>query len=141
MTELAAAQVKAEVMQVAKDLMAAWNAEDGETGLSFFDSQTLNDLWGEDEFDSRESFSEMWATIWETFPSWDGEWDDTFVKVLSPNSALFRGRYHCTLTDMNGVATNYRPHWTTLLERRADGWKMTVVDHAYGTGEGVIEEG
>ena len=65
-------------------------------------------------------------------------WDDTFVKALSLNTAVFRGRYHGTLTDTEGVATMFRPHWTAIFERRVDGWKMTVIDHAYGKGE-VVE--
>ena len=139
LTEVQEAEIAAEVMMVANELMSAWNAEDGPTSLSFFDSEALNLLWGETEYDSRESFSGFWSDLWETVPSFEGAWDDTFVKALSLNSAVFRGRYHTTLTDAEGVATVFRPHWTAILERRVDGWKMTVVDHAYGTGE-VVEE-
>jgi ketosteroid isomerase-like protein len=141
MTEAEIAQIEAEVLKATNDMMTAWNAEDGLTGGSYFDSETLNVLWGSNEYDNPESFGEMWATIWERFPSWDGGWDDSTVKVLNPNQALFRGRYHCTLTDQEGVQTFWRPHLTALFERRADGWKMTLVDHAIGTAQEVPTEG
>ena len=139
LTVVQEAEIAAEVMMVANELMSAWNAEDGPTSLSFFDSEALNLLWGERVFDSRESFSGFWSNLWETHPSWEGEWDDTFVEALSLNSAVFRGRYHCTMTDTEGVATLFRPHWTAIFFFCVDGWKMTVIDHAYGTGE-VVEE-
>ena len=141
MTDAEIAQIEVEVMQATNDMMAAWNAEDGLASGAFFDSETLNVLWGGNEYDNPESFGEMYATIWERFPSWDGGWDDSFVKVLGPNLALFRGRYHCTLTNQAGVQTFWRPHFTALFERRTDGWKMTVVDHAVGTAEEVPEQG
>ncbi len=141
MSELEIAQIEAEVMRSANDMMAAWNAEDGPSGLAFFDSETLRVFWGPDEFDSWGSFGEMWARIWEYYTSWDGGWDDSFVKVLSPTSALFMGRYHFTGTNQEGVKYLFEPHWTTLFERRADGWRMTVVDNAYGTPQELPEGG
>ena len=140
MTETEIAQIEAEVLDVATALMDAWNTESWDTHLSYFDAETLNVLWGPDVLDTHESFAEF-MTFVEGYPDWDGGWDDEYVKVLSPSSALFRGRYHVTLTDLDGVKTFWEPHWTALVERRADGWKMTVVDHAYGTAEEVVEEG
>jgi hypothetical protein len=138
LTEQQSAEIAAEIMMVVDGLMDAWNAEDATTSLSFFDSEALNILWGETEYDNRESFSEFWSNLWDAIPSWEGAWDDTFVRPLSLNTAVFRGRYHCTFTH-TGVVETFRPHWTAILERRVDGWKMTVIDHAYGTAE-VVEE-
>lgn len=141
MTEVEKARIEAEVMEATDGMMAAWNAEDGPASLSFFDAETLNVLWGPDEYNSPDSFGEFWANLWEIFSSWDGGWDDSHVRVLNPNQALFRGRYHCTLTDQEGIQTFWEPHWTALFERRADGWKMTFVDHAHGTAQEVPREG
>lgn len=137
LTDYQKGEVAAEVMMVVDELMAAWNAEDATTSLSFFDAEALNVLWGDTEYDSRESFSEFWSNLWETIPSFEGAWDDTFVRALSLNTAVFRGRYHTTITDGEGVATLWRPHWNAVFERRSDGWKMTVADNAYGQGEPV----
>ena len=140
MTEAERAQIEAEVSGMANRLMDLWNTGDWETHLSLYDSEALNMLWGPTLLDTHESFAEFMGFI-ENYPGWEGGWDNTFVKVLGPNSALFRGRYHTTLTDLEGVKTFWRPHWTALVERRADGWKMTVVDHAYGTAQEVPAEG
>jgi hypothetical protein len=140
LTEAEVAQVEAEVTGMANRLMDLWNTGDWETHLSLYDSEALNVLWGPTVLDTHESFARFMGFV-EDYPGWDGAWDDIFVKVLGPNSALFRGRYHTTLTDLEGMKTFWRPHWTALVERRVDGWTMTVVDHAYGTAQEVPEEG
>lgn len=137
LTELQNSEIATEVMMAVEGLMDAWNAEDATASLAFFDVDALNVLWGNTEFDGHESFHGFWTGLWETISSWDGGWDGTFVRPLSLNTAVFRGRYHCTITDEDGAAMLWRPHWTAVLERRSDGWKMTVVDHAYGQGEAV----
>jgi len=132
MTEAEIAQIEAEVNQVLDDLMAAWNAEDLERSLAPFGSDDLHIVWATDVDTNPAMFRERMVDIWEWVPEWEGEWDYKHVKVISPASALFLGRFHATLAYSSGDTRSWQPSLTCLLELGDSGWKITVAHHVLG---------
>jgi uncharacterized protein (TIGR02246 family) len=124
-------KVEAEVMEVAHQLMAAWNAEDLEASVAPFHSKDLHVVWGSSIDDTPDAFRDRMARIWDRWPSWEGEWEYTHVKAIGDDAALFLGRYTATLTDDEGESSTFTPHWTALFELGSGGWKITVADHAF----------
>ena len=139
MSDAEVAQFEAEVMDVMNELMVAWNDEDGPGSLAPFDADALHVVWGTAVDDTPEAFGDRIAESWERVPSWEGDWEYAFVRAINPSSAVFLGRYEATLSYADGRSFFWQPHWTALLERDADEWKITVVDHSLGEGNLVAE--
>ena len=74
--------------------------------------------------------------------NWEGGWVETTVQVLTPDAAVFQGRYESTITTQNGEKRHYpgNASWTNLMERTEDGWKITKGANAAGSFE-VVQEG
>lgn len=84
---------------------------------------------------------ELWANWFENKEAWEGGWTETTVKVLSEDAAAFQGVCEATLTYQSGRIVRHpgNASWTSLVERTADGWKITMLDGGAGTPE-VIQE-
>jgi uncharacterized protein (TIGR02246 family) len=131
MTEAEIAQIEAEVNQVLDELMTAWNAEDLEGSLAPFDSEELLVRWAADIDNGPEAFHDRMVDIWERALEWEGGWDYRYVRVISPTSALFIGSYDVTVSFASGTTRSWHPEWTSLLERRDSGWRITLANHVF----------
>ena len=75
------------------------------------------------------------ATGWEDVESWEGEWTEAKVEVLSRDLALFQGTYEVTIRRTDGAIRHWPANasWTNLLKRTEGGWKVTVGANAAGS--------
>jgi len=73
--------------------------------------------------------------------SWAISWVDTNVRVLSPDLAVFSGTSVDTLTYSDGRVIQYPSNaYAFLLERTADGWKLSVGGPSAAPGQAVEGE-
>ena len=72
--------------------------------------------------------------------SMEGAWDDTDIRVLGQNAAVFEGTYHTRRTEGDGrVVVFPEGFWTALCERRNGEWKWVMIHQSYG--DPIVEEG
>jgi uncharacterized protein (TIGR02246 family) len=140
MTEAEIVQIEAELKQVLDDLMTAWNDEDLEGSLAPFDSEELLVRWAGNIDDGPQAFHDRMADIWERALEWEGDWDYRYVKIVSPTSALFIGSYQAVVSFASGHTRSWHPEWTSLLERKDSGWRITLANHVFDEAV-VVEEG
>jgi hypothetical protein len=144
MTEAEIAQIEAEVLEWAEAFMDGWEAGTPdarcEANLALVHPDHVTYLTGgapqrkADWFDYCMGVHENWA-------SFTGDWTETSVRVISPDAAVFLGRYDSTGENVNGRVIRYPAGAQLILvERTADGWGFTLHENSNGPTE-VVEEG
>ena len=123
LTEERKAAIEEEVRQTADDLGDAWNARDFDRFRSFF----ADDLrWGispwpfltmkDIEPEMRAYLSGISETTLED--------EDSFVRVLGPDAAVYSWMSHETVVDANGVSSSVRTAGTFVWARVGGVWKV-----------------
>jgi hypothetical protein len=144
MTDAEIAQIEAEVMAWAEAWMDGWE-NDGEAGCEAnapltHPEQVVHLTGGEPQ--GRAGWLEYCKTANANIAGYSGSWTDMDVRVLSPDAAVFVGRWSGTFEYVSGRAFHYAAGAQLILvERTADGWGLTLFENSGGPAEEVTEEG
>jgi hypothetical protein len=139
MTEAEMAQIQAEVMEWADTWMDGWNTGTPEDRCAALQALVHPDhvvyltggaAWRKaDYFDYCTGAQERWR-------SFTGSWTETDVRVLSPDAAVFVGRFEATwVRDDETIFAYPAGAQLILAERTADGWGATLMEWSNGPRE------
>lgn len=141
MTAAEMAQIEAEVKAHMSTYVDALETINIDTWAGIFHPTQTSFAWGGTIHD-HDSFVERVNAFWESWETWEGQWVETTVKVLSPDAAMFQGEYEATIHYEDGRILHWpgNANFTSLVERTPDGWKVTIGNWGNGSYQ-VVEEG
>jgi hypothetical protein len=143
MTEAEIAEIEAEVMGWAEAWLDGWEADTRtgcETNLALIHPEPVVFLTG-GEPQRKADWFEYCLSMNAGLAGFSGEWIEKEVRVLSPDAAVFLGRYDGTFEEESGRILRYPGAVQLILvERMADGWGLTLTEWSNGPSE-VVEEG
>jgi hypothetical protein len=143
MTEAEIAQIEAEVREWADEFLNAWSGDTRtgcEANLVRVHPDHVVFLRG-GEPRRKADWLDWCLNTNEGLADFIGEWTDRQVRVLSPDAAVFIGRWSGTFVEESGRSIHHpAAAQRMLLERMADGWGMTFQQWSNGPSE-VTEEG
>jgi hypothetical protein len=133
MTEAEVAQIEAEVTEWSEAWMDGWGPENRcEIITAFYHPDHANRFRG-GEPRGRDGVREWCEATTGNWASFSGNWTDIDVRVISPDAAMFTGRYDGTWEYTNGGTGHYPTgSHRILVERTVDGWGATM--GVYSTG-------
>jgi hypothetical protein len=133
MTEAQIAQIEAEVLEWAEAWMDSWNVDvHCDATLPLIHPDHVVELTGGAPLKKAE-WLEYCKRTNANIAGFTGVWTDTSVRVLSPDAAVFLGRFDGTWEYPDG-RTNHRPAGAQLIlvERTAEGWGLTLFENSNG---------
>jgi hypothetical protein len=135
MTEADVAQIEAEVMEWAEVYLDRWEgpAATGCEGVqSLFHPEHVLYLAGGEHRRIADWFDYCMGRN-AAVADYSGTWTDKDVRVLSPNAAIFLGRLSHNFGRADGTSDRYPAAAQRLLvERTADGWRITMFENSNG---------
>ena len=148
---LASCQAPEKAADVGRDAVAAEIKTEADKYLKFLFARDLEQwtaLFKRDGFEmiingnARESYEEVATAFGKNFEVWagvEGDWDGTRVRVLSADSAVFRGFFHGDIKLASGETRHYPKVFKTLVYERTDSvWKVASIPESYDPASVVI---
>ena len=135
LTKEQVAQIEAEVMEWAEAWMDGWE-HDGETGCEanaalVHPDYAVHLTGGEPQ--GRAGWLDYCKRTNANIAGYSGSWTDMNVRVLSPDAAVFTGRWDGTFEYVSGLPRHYPAGAQLILvERTADGWGLTLFENSSG---------
>jgi uncharacterized protein (TIGR02246 family) len=139
MTEAEQAEIQAEAMVVADQLMTALNTLDPEVAAALYDRSKMHGNDGAVYFATYDEWVAHNEEFFGRFEELEGGWTNTRVDVLAPDAALFVGQNEMAVTQVSGARTNIQGYITLVMKKTDGAWKVI---HQASTGRWTpIEEG
>jgi uncharacterized protein (TIGR02246 family) len=140
MTDVEIAEIEAEVREVAQTFIDGFNELDMAKVVSVSHPDHTKVPYAGEILD-RSGFQEFLDGWVEDKESWQGDWVDTHIRVLSPDLAAFSGTYSVDMTLSDGERRHYPSGaMVGLFERTEDGWRWSIRGSA-SSGYQLVEEG
>lgn len=137
------AQIEAEVTEWAESWLDGWEVDTRtgcEANLALIHTDHVVFLTGGEPRRKADWFEYCLSTN-AGITGFSGEWIEKEVRVLSPDAAVFLGKYDGTFEEEGGRKLRYPGAVQLILvERIADGWGLTLAEWSNGPSE-VVEEG
>lgn len=142
MTPVQVAEVEAGVLQAAEDWMDAWRGNDCELTREVWHPQRIAQPRVGSIGLTVDEWVESCAEQMSNRASFEGEWTDTDVRVISEDAAVFSGTYTATFGYHDETPSRHYPEaaQVMLFERTDTGWGLVFFVNSSAPWEVVEEE-
>ena len=122
--------IRSEVTQEANSLVDAFRQLDADTYASFHSTSLV---WAENGAitTNRDSLTNVWRDMYATSTEAGADWEETHVRVLGPDAAVFTGSFTSHTVDSEGTRTDFQGVWTAVFARTAEGWEIVHGHESY----------
>ena len=131
MTDTQRAAIEQVIRQQGEEYLASCASLDANRMFAHFAEDDASYVYNGVVDSSYEAISNHCRRV-ESMRELQGEWDQVRVYVLSPDAAVFHGKFHVLHTYSDGK-TKYFPEafWTVLYKHRDGEWKMVLVHSSW----------
>ncbi len=123
MTDAERAQIEVEVTDWMDDFLATSKTLDPVQHMALYDQANGSFASGAASGDSPEEYAEFFQQLFAQWASYEGEWLQSRIEVITQDAAAFQGTARLVTTDHEAVQSERDVHFSGFLVKMAGEWK------------------